>query len=494
MEQNRKYATFGRQVGYIIGANIAVYLLGFIYIPILTKGLGANLYGIWSLINVTISLIIPFAMLTFGMSIVRFLGTEKDMGIIREDILSAYSTVCILGAVFALLLFFLSDILAESIFKDVGSSFYIRLASVLILVDSIRMLTLAFFRMRGKIGLRTILALSYSTFSVGLVIIFIQLDYKLTGLITALIISGILFNLITLSMVLRQTGVQLPRFSRLKSYVKWGVPLIPNTALLWIIHMSDRYLVSYFLGVTAVGIYGAAYAIGGYAALVLAPLTTVLYPNVSKTYGEGNLGETRNYLKYSVKYLMMIAIPSALGLSVLAKPILQVLTTPEFISGYIIVPFVAAGTVLFAFRQVCNHVLYLFDKTYWSLTILVTSAVLNVVLNLILIPRMGVLGAAVATLIAYGVLGILTLMVTRRYLKFDLSLPFIAKSIFSSGIMALSIWLMNPQSIAILIISIFAGVAVYFSVLLLIKGLSKEELAFFATFIKDSMRKIRVRK
>ena len=257
MALNREYSTFGRQVGYVIGANIVILLLGFAYIPILTKGLGANLYGICSLINVTISLIIPFAMLTFGTSIVRFLGAEKNMGRIREDILSAYSTVCILGTVFALLLFFLSDVLAESIFKDVDSSFYIQLASVLILVDSIRMLTLAFFRMRGKIGLRTILALSYSTFSVGLVIIFIQLDYKLTGLITALIISGILFNLTTLSIVLRQTGFQLPRFSRLKSYVKWGVPLIPNTALLWIIHMSDRYLVSYFLGVTAVGIYGA---------------------------------------------------------------------------------------------------------------------------------------------------------------------------------------------------------------------------------------------
>ena len=494
MEQNQEYATFGRQVGYVISANIAVYLLGFIYIPVLTKGLGANLYGTWSLISVTVSLIVPFAMLSFPMSIVRFLAAEKDMGRIREDFLSACSIVFISGTIFSLLLFFLSDILAASIFKDSGLASYIKLASILILLNSIQALPLAFFRMRRRIGLNAILNLVYNASQIGLIIAAILLGYKLTGLITALIISGILFNLITLLYILRQTGFQLPRFSRMKSYLRWGIPLTPNTAILWIIHMSDRYLISYFIGVTAAGIYGAAYAIGNYASLALMPLGIVLYPNVIKTYDKGKLSETRNYFKYSIKYLMMVAIPSAFGLSILAKPILQILTTPEFVSGSTIIPFIAFGALLFSFYQICVYIIHLVGKTGITVRLLAASAGINILLNFILIPHMGVLGAAIATLTAYGVLGILTLMVTRRYLKFDLSLPFMAKSIFSSGIMTLGIWLMNPQSIAMLIISIFAGVAVYFSVLLLIKGLSKEELAFFTTFIKDNMRKIRLGK
>jgi len=494
MEQNQKYTTFGRQVGYIIIANIAIYLLGFIYIPILTKGLGANLYGIWSLINVTVSLIVPFAMLSFSVSVVRFLAAEKDKSRVREDFLSAYSIVFISGAAFSLLLFFLSNFLAVSIFKDVNSSSYIKLASILILLNSIHALPLAFFRMRRRIGLRAVLNLVYNAFQVGLIIAAILLGYKLTGVIAAIIISGILFNLITLLYILRQTGFQLPRFSHMKSYLRWGIPLTPNTAILWIIHSSDRYMISYFIGVTAAGIYSAAYAIGNYASLALMPLGTVLYPNISKTYDEGNLDETGNYLKYSVKYLMMVAIPSAFGLSMLAKPLLQILTTPEFVTGSSLVPFVAFGAVLFCFFQIPIYIIHLVGKTQITVRLLVTSAGINILLNLILIPRMGIIGAAIATLIAYGVLGMLTLIVTRRYLKFDLSLPFMAKSIFSSGIMGLCIWLISPQSIVMLIISIFAGIAVYFSVLLLIKGLSKEELAFFATFIKDSMRKIRVRK
>jgi len=494
MEQNQEYATFGRQVGYIITANIAILLLGFIRLPIVTKGLGASLYGTWSLISVTVSLIVPFAMISFPVSIVRFLAAEKDMGRIRDDFLSACSIVFISGTIFSLLLFFLSDFLATSIFKNGDLASYIKLASILILLNSIHALPLAFFRMNRRMGLNAILNLVYNTSQIGLIIAAILLGYKLTGLITALIISGILFNLITLLYILRQTGFQLPRFSHMKSYLRWGIPLTPNTAILWIIHSSDRYMISYFISVAAAGIYGAAYAIGNYASFALMPLGAVLYPNISKTYDEGNLDGTKNYLKYSTKYLMMVAIPSAFALSMLAKPLLQILTTPEFVSGSIVVPFVAFGAVLFCFFQIFVYIIHLVRKTKLTVRLLATSAGINILLNLILIPRMGVLGAAVATLIAYGVLGILTLMVTRRYLKFNLSLPFMAKSIFSSGIMALCIWLISPQSIAMLIISIFVGVAVYFSVLLLIKGLSKEELAFFATFIKDSMRKIRVRK
>jgi len=492
MEQGQEYATFGRQVGYVICGNIAILLLGFIQIPILTKGLGAKLYGTWSLINVTISLIVPFALLGFSASIVRFLAAEKDMGRRREDFLSVCSIVFISGTVFSLILFFLSNFLAASILKDVKSSSYIKLASILILLNSMHALPLAFFRMRRRIRLRTMFTVIYNASQVCLIAASIMLGYELTGVIAALIINGVLFNLITLLIILRQNGFHLPRFSHMKSYLKWGIPLTPNSAILWIIQSSDRYMVSYYLGVSAAGIYSAAYGIGNYATFVLMPLATVLYPTIAKSYDEENLSQTQNYLKYSIKYLMMITIPSAFGLSVLVKPLLQILTTHEFALGSTVVPFVAFGTVLFSFYQICVYIIHLVRKTEITVKLLGTSAALNIILNLVLIPRIGIMGAAVATLVAYGVLGFLTLIVTRRYLKFDLSLLFMVKSVFSSIIMAIYVWLINPQSIAAVITSVFTGGAIYLGLLLLVKALSKEELNFFIAFTKGNLRKIYV--
>lgn len=487
MDTDRVYTKFGQQVGYVIGANIAIQLLGFIQLPILTKRLGSALYGTWSLINVTIALIVSFTMLGFNSAIVRFLSAEKDKGKISEDFLSACCTVFVSGTVFSIFLFLLSDYLAGFVFKDINSS-YIKLVSILILFNSLDTLTFTFFRMQRKMGLYTALNLSRNTLQVGLIALALLLGYKLTGAIVASIASGLLFCVINLLIILRQTGLHLPRFSNTKSYLRWGIPLTPNFAILWIIRVSDRYIVSYFLGVATAGIYSAACAIADCAAFILAPLGIILYPTIIKSYEEGNMSATRNYLKYSLKYFMMIAIPSAFGLAILAKPLLSILTKPEFVVGNTIVPFIAFGAVLFGFYRICLYIIFLANKTHLTVRLLGTSAILNIVLNIVLIPRLGILGAAIATFVAYGVLGILTLMVSRRYLRFDLSLPFMLKSVFSSAVMTVCVWLMHPQSIASVIISILVGVLIYFVVLLMVRGLSKEEIRFFINFLKDILK------
>jgi len=490
MDTEKRYTNFGRQVSYVVGANIAIGLLGFIQLAILTKGLGITLYGTWSLIIVTISVIVPFALLSLNDAIVRFLTAEKDKGRISEDFLSALATVCICGITFSILLFLFSDYLASLIFKDINSSSYIKLASILILFNSLDGLTLAFFRMQLKMGLFVAFNLGQNIIRVGFIFAALSLGYKLTGVIFAVIGSEVIFLILKLFITLRQTGLHMPHFSNIKSYLRWGIPLTPNVAILWIIDVSDRYVISYFLGVAAVGIYNAAYTIAGYATFILLPLGTVLYPTIIKSYEEGRISETKNYLKYSLKYFMMIAVPSAFGLTILAEPLLSILTRPEFVAGKAVVPFVAFGTVLFGFYRIYLYIILLANKTHLTLRLLGISAIINIILNILLIPLMGILGAAVATFVAYGVLGILGLMVSRRYMKFDLSLHFMLKSAIASSIMMLCIWLLNPKSITTVLISILCGILIYFGVLLITKGLNKSEISFFLNFSRDTLRKI----
>jgi O-antigen/teichoic acid export membrane protein len=424
------------------------------------------------------------------MSIVRFLAAEKDTNRIREDYFSACYMVVVSGIFFSVLFFLLSDFLAISIFKDTASAFYIKLSSILILLNSIHPVLIAFFRMRKNIGLYTILELSFNALQTGIIVILILLGYKLAGVIIGTIIVGVVSNIIALVIILKQIGFQRPRFSNMKSYLKWGIPLTPNSAIMWIIHSSDRYMLSYSLGVAATGVYSVANGISNYASLFLMPLGIVLYPTISKAYDEENQDECKNYLKYSFKYLMMIAIPSAVGLSVLANPLLQILTTPEFSSGSAVVPFLASGAVFYCIYQMCIYVIHMVGKTHITVRLLGGAAVLNIFLNMILIPRMGMVGAALATLIAYTVLAGLTIAITRSYMKMDFSIPFIIKSIISSAIMAVSIWLINPETITMLIFSILVGIVIYFGVLIFIRGFSRQELAFFAGLINEHAKGI----
>ena len=311
INSGREYTRFGWQIGLILAANILSLLLGLIRLPILTKGLGADLYGTWSLLDVTISLITPFALVGLHMGVVRFLSAEKDDSRIREDFFSVFSVVFILGVVLAVLLTLLSDQLAVSVFKDIEASSYIKLASVIILLNASLTLSLSLFQAFRKIGLYTAIGLMQGVSQIALMALFISLGYELGGVIAAFIISGLLFNLTALIIILKQRGFHLPRFSRIRQYLEFSLPLTPNAAIMWIINASDRYIISYFMSIADTGIYNAAYSIGGYASFLTMPVVIVLYPTISKLYDEGKLDETRSYLSYSVKYFFMIAIPAA---------------------------------------------------------------------------------------------------------------------------------------------------------------------------------------
>jgi O-antigen/teichoic acid export membrane protein len=485
MQKIQEYTTFGRQVIYVIVVDIVTYVLGIIQIPIITKALGSYQYGIWALIITANSLIIPFTGLSFSMSLIRFLAGEKDNDKIRDDFLSALSLVALSGAVFSVLYFLVSGFLATFVLKNSGLANYFRLSSVLILLNSTLPVALAFFRRGTRIGIFNILNLGGITLQVGLTILFIALGYGLTGVIWAVILSAAAFNIISVAIIFKEIGFRRPNFSNMKSYLKWGLPLTPNSAIQWIINASDRYIINYFKGVSAAGIYNAADGLGSYASFALMPIGIVLFPVISKTYDEGNRDQCRDYLKYSFKYLMMLMIPSAVGLSVLAKLLLRTLTTSQFISGSSVVALATFGASWLAVFQILIYVIQLVGKTQITVRLLGIAAVVNVILNIILIPHAGIVGSEIASTVSYIVLGGLALIVTRRYLKFDLSLSFLMKSALASGFMALCIWLINPESALRLGLSIFAGIIAYFAALILIRGFSKSELAFFMGFIRN---------
>ena len=485
-----EYIGYAKDIGFVAAAQIAVSLLLFVRLPILTKWLGASLYGTWSLIWVTIVLITPLATLGLGMAMIRFLAAERDVDRIRERFLSVVFTVFLAGVVVSLILILCSDLFASSILGDINSSHLIRLASFMILTQALSQMSIAFFRTFRQMKWYSALLVTKAAAQVGLMVYLLLLGWDLRGVIVAVLASDILCIAIAFSVALRQIGFRFPRFTEMNDYLKYGLPLVPTSAMLWIMSSSDRYIIGYFMQAKDVGIYAAAYSLAHINSLFLGPLQTILLPTVSKSYDNGDMAKTRTYLKYSLKYLVMLSIPAAFGLSVLALPLLRILTTMEFTSGSMVVPFIVLGLVIFEFHRICLYIFYLVKKTYWVARLLIISAALNIGLNLLLIPHLGILGAAVATLIAYAVLGILTVVVSFRYFKFDLGFSFIMKSIMASAIMALAVWLLNPVSIIWVIISILLGVVIYSAMILALRGFNKKELSL----VKDLLSGLNIKR
>ncbi len=109
----------------------------------------------------------------------------------------------------------------------------------------------------------------------------------------------------------------------MKDYLSFGLPTIPGNISSWVIFSSDRFVIAYFLGVTSVGIYSAAYSLGNLPILILTILGLVLPPNLSKLFDEGKIHEIKTHLSYSLKYSLLLIIPFVFGAIFLAIPVLQ---------------------------------------------------------------------------------------------------------------------------------------------------------------------------
>jgi O-antigen/teichoic acid export membrane protein len=236
-----------------------------------------------------------------------------------------------------------------------------------------------------------------------------------------------------------------------------------------------------------VGYYSPAYALGGTLSMVAAPLVTLLLPILSKHYDNNNIADVRTILTYSLKYYEGIALPCVFAVSVLSKPLLLVLTTQQIAAnGYLVTPLVASGAVLIGTGTVVMRVLALTKKTAIVGTIWILSAVLNFGLNLVLIPYLGLLGAALATFLTFLVAFVLITYYSLRQFKFDLNGRFIVKSICSSSIMALFLIFWNPSGLLSIVLSIALAAIIYVTILLVLRGFTIQEIKLIYRIYRGS--------
>jgi len=312
---------------------------------------------------------------------------------------------------------------------------------------------------------------------IALIVFFSFSGYGLYGVLFSIIINESITLLIMLFFIFSYAGIKKPDFSLLKPYLVFGLPLIPITLARFVIDSSDRYVIGFYMGAEKVGIYSAAYGIGIIPLVLSTYLVYVLGPTVYNLYDNGLIEKTRMYLSYSWKYLLMLSIPSAFGLSILSKPLLQNMTTSTFVSdGVYIIPLVVLCIVFWGMEQIFGVSLLIFKRRKIFVIAFICGAVTNFVLNILLVPHYGIIAAAITTLVAYILITIIIGYSSRRYFKFNLNILFLIKCVIAAVVMAGLIWLINPVSLEGIILSVIIGIFVYFGVLIVLKGFQKGEI------------------
>lgn len=477
------YQKFAKDVGFIGAVQVLTSLGTFFLLPIITKTLGTYDYGLWAQINTTVSLISPLALMGLSMGFVRFLSSETETKIIREAVYSILFFVTISGLLASFLLYTLAEPLATFGFKDPHATYFIQAGSLLILLSVIESISLFYFRIFRQIQTFSYLTL-FETFGKLFFILFLlKMGYGLLGIIAAtLLVQGSIF-LISLLMIISQIGFVIPRFTYIKEYLQFSLPLTPNSLVRWITESSDRYMVTYFLGLRSVGVYSAACSIGSLIQLFVSSLQLILLPELSKLFDENKMDEVRIYMSHSLRYFLLISIPAVFGLSALAKPLLGILTTEDFLSGWFVIPITAFSGLLAGIFQIFVNTMLLIKQTKTTTYINIVAAVSNVLINLLLIPSIGIVGASLSTLFSYFLMAVLCMHISLKHFKLDFYLHDIAKSVLSSITMYLFVSYFAISSIFDLFEIAGMGVLIYLVMMFLVGGFSDHELSLIRRYL-----------
>ena len=470
-----KYTLTVRRIGLSAVIAPLVALSNIILLPILTRNLAIADYGAFALILITLNILPPLAALGLHNSLIRFGAAAKGRRDVQELFYSMGFIVLATSLLISGLFLLLTPQIATSLFQN-------NLAAALLLVPNILIACLIFFAWQYFVTFQQIkrytwLNLFNAYLETALVAYFVLAGYGLEGAVIALLVEQLVVFLIMMYLIVAEIGFATPKFMHVRQYLNYGLPLIPGSLSGWIVNSSDRYLIALFLGTAAVGYYSPGYTAGTTIGMVAAPLSTLLPAVLSKHYDENNLVDIRTILTYSLKYYIGIALPCVFALSVLSKPILLLLTTQQIATnGYLVIPFVAAGTMLIGAYSVLVTIIALKKKTAVIGTIWMLSAALNLGLNLVLIPYLGLVGAALTTFLAFLLAFVLTTIYSFRYFKFDVNGGFIAKSTSGSIIIALFLFLWNPAGLLNIVLAIALAAAIYLSILLALRGFTIREI------------------
>lgn len=393
-------------------SNFASRVLSFLLVPLYTMYLSEQDYGISDLIQNTVNLLYPILTLSVLEATLRFsLDHTKN----NKEVLSISLGVVLLSSI----ILFLSMGIVVRVTPEVKE--YSAILIIFYILFCVHYCFSQYIRGIEKIKLFAVQGIVQTiVFLVSNIITLVYLKMGLDGYFISLFsgyLSAILFMLIG-GIQIKNISV-IPKDRKLfKEMLKYSLPLIPTQLAWWINSMSDRYIIIAKIGLAENGIYSVAQKIP----TILTVFTTIFVQawqiSAISAY-EKNDGKSKFYTNVYNMYLF-ISITGCSGLIMFAELLGRLLFSKGFYVGWKLVPILLLA---FVFSGISGFLASIFNASKRTNILFISTAagaVINIILNLILIDFMGAAGAAVATAVSFLVVWIIRFQMSQKIVKMEI--------------------------------------------------------------------------
>jgi O-antigen/teichoic acid export membrane protein len=485
---NQSLQKIAKGTGIIFTGTIIGMLLGFIGRIILVRYTTQTEYGIYCLALVVISIFVTISTLGLGEGSTRYIAYfrgKKEEGKVRGVISSSIKIAIIASISLAIISFFVSDFISTSIFHTPALSTPIKIFSVAIPFTVLINVFIAIFRGFDRVDARVyfnniLRPVLYLLFLIAVVLF----GMSFLGVVYAYVLSIAVTCVVFVIYLLKKSPLSVGRNNvtnpMTKELLFFSVPLLAVSMLMMVMSWTDTLMLGYFKTPDLVGLYNAALPLANLILIVINSLGFLYTPIISNLYGKNQIKEMKRTYLILTKWSFLATLPIFFVLFLFPGVVLNLLFGSRYIDAAVALQILSLGLFVGTTTGHNYNTLIAMGKTNTLMHIFLISGITNIILNIALIPSLGIIGAAIASAFAVAMANIIISIklyqfskihpLTKNYLK-----PIIISILvtFIIYIVAKKFLIVTPWTLLVLFVLFLL---IYALLLLLTKSFDNEDV------------------
>lgn len=400
-----KQLNFVKNSIILVLSNLVLKGINFLLLPLYTKYLSPDELGISDSITSITAVIFPVMVLGLDSAFSAFYFDEKNIQY-KFKVFKTIETVLLFTSVIPIVIAIGSGYISEIIF---GSNEYALIIAVSLVSVSMNLWYLPFslfVRMENRM---TLFAIINIIASLSMICCNILLLSVFNAGVSSLITSTAIVQLIQLLMYIKFGEVKFRniKFDKdlCKSMLRYSLPLLPMVLASWVLNLSDRYILLYYCSEHEVGLYGIAARFGTVISLfangVYMAYTTYAYGKKNDKDAQKQYSRILN--AFSVTVLLICFIVSSYG-----KELISIMTDVSYQNSYYLLIPILYSQLFYGMNTIVGYAMGFEKKSYYSLLATTSGAMMNVILNIIFIPKFEAVAAAYTTVVSFAAMMIVT--------------------------------------------------------------------------------------
>lgn len=440
-----------------VGIEFGARLRGLALIPLLVGEVGVAGYGAYAQV-ISVS-IITAQVATLGSEFTLVRHGSDDQTRTRY-FYAAFVIALFLGSVIGSILALTASTVSRIFLQTQAYSTAFLVGGSLILIQAVARVQRNYYRSMNRIKMFNVVrgGMAYLSLA-GVSLAVFLFEASVAEVVAIVAVSQLLGLLVVQVSISRTIGVNTPSIESIRDGVGYGGEVLVSNVASISLTRADRLLIGIFLGAAPLGIYNSLYRLVSGIKILMRPLRDMAFPEFTALYENDEEGKMQSFVVQGLHLLSVGMLPFVAGGFLVGNKLFSIIMVEPAEVSNLLIAILAAGILFLAVEDFIGQVYYATDRSRMMIRSTWAAALLNLGLNIILIPQFGIFAAGVTTFLSYGLLSAYLVGNLSRVVSLTLPLREVGLAILSCILMAVSVVWIPTQNI---VLQVGFGAFIYF--------------------------------